>query len=356
MPNKRRCLVTRRRVTPRGRADVLRSKEGNRMKAGRLLPFLFITIGVILMWFGMRGVIRAKASVDWPTAQGKVVTSSVESVRSTGSKAKNATYHARILYEFPVDGRTVNGNRVAYGDYGSSSPSHARQMVERYPPGKRITVYYMPGNPQECLLEPGPKAQSWALPLGGLIFVAIGCLIVSSLRRSRQKAEPDGAQDTPCEVLKDFGVLDEVGAGASLMRTEAKMSLRGGMRILQVTMTYGTGADKRWQTFIWRINGNQMKDVVGDLERVIRMVEGGQGKKVHGRWIERIMAHFQHIRFLRDLGPVSFHDGQDKVGGLTGEAFGGLYFLYEVVQGGRTEIQPFPLSSLRAIVKVLRPA
>jgi hypothetical protein len=215
----------------------------------------------------------------------------------------------------------------------------------------------MPGNPQECLLEPGASAGAWLVPLGGLIFVAVGGLVVmSSRRRGKRTAQPDGVRHGPCKVLKDFGVLDEVGTGASLMKTEARMSLRDGMRVLEVTMTYATGVDERWQTFIWRIDGNQLKAVADDLERVSRMVECAQGKKVHGRLIERVMARFQGVRFLADLGPVAFLDGQEIVNGLVGEAFGNKYFLYEVVQNGSAYIQPFPVSSLRAIVKVLRNA
>ena len=86
------------------------------------------------------------------------------------------------------------------------------------------------------------------------------------------------------------------------------------------------------------------------------MVEGTQGKKVHGRLIERVMAHFQGIRFLADLGPVAFLDGQERVNGVVGEAFGNKYFLYEVVQNGSANIQPFPVSSLRALANVLRNA
>ena len=113
--------------------------------------------------------------MDWPGTPGKVIESSVGRRRSSGSNGgSSTTYHAEILYEFTVESTKFNGNRVAYGDYGSSNPSHARRVVNRYPKGKNVTVHYMPGNPEECLLEPGLKGQSWFLPGVGLIFFVVG--------------------------------------------------------------------------------------------------------------------------------------------------------------------------------------
>jgi hypothetical protein len=112
------------------------------------------------------------------------------------------------LYEFSVEGITFNGNRVAYGDYGSNSPSHARRIANRYPKGKSVTVYYMPENPEECLLEPGLKAQVWILPGVGLIFFAAGCLWAyfsrprttsSNQDTSSQQTSRDGSSFEPTQ-------------------------------------------------------------------------------------------------------------------------------------------------------------
>ena len=71
----------------------------------------------------------------------------------------SSTYHAEILYSFTVDGEPRSGNRIAFGDYGSSNPSHAQEIVNRYPVGKAVRVSYLPGQPDVCLLEPGLHGQ-----------------------------------------------------------------------------------------------------------------------------------------------------------------------------------------------------
>ncbi len=163
----------------------------------RIFPIVFITIGAGIALVGIRGLLRAKASMDWPSAPGRVLEASVVSHRSRRNAGSRTIYHAEILYAFTVDGTPFSGNRVAYGDYGSSNPSHARQVVTRYPKGTIVTVYYMPGNPNECLLEPGIRGQSFLLPGFGFIFFAVGSLIAIFLPKAINKqrtSEPDDGQ------------------------------------------------------------------------------------------------------------------------------------------------------------------
>ena len=157
---------------------------------------MFLPIGMIFSFFGMRGLTRAQASTGWPSASGKVIKSSVE--------REESSYQAEILYEFTVSGTTYNGNRVAYGDYGSNRPTHARRIVNRYPKGKKVTVYYQPDDPGECLLEPGLKLQAFLMPAMGLISLLVGGvaagIAVSNAwkrRRPEQGTEPAGQTRNP---------------------------------------------------------------------------------------------------------------------------------------------------------------
>jgi len=142
----------------------------------RAFPLSFILIGMIFLYFGVPGLIRAKDSVNWPTAQGKILSSSVKSGTTAGSETKT---YAEVTYEFSINGTTFYGDRVMYGGYiASSRPSYAMNIVKRYPKGKKVTVYYMPENPEECLLEPGLKAQSLFLPGLGLVFFCVGSAMI----------------------------------------------------------------------------------------------------------------------------------------------------------------------------------
>ncbi len=84
----------------------------------RIVPLVFAVIGTLFLLSGVRGLIRSRASLRWPTVQGKVIASSVERTHDTGE-----TYHAHVQYEFAVEGTTYNGDRVAYGDFHHGDPT-----------------------------------------------------------------------------------------------------------------------------------------------------------------------------------------------------------------------------------------
>ena len=149
-----------------------------------MIPLVVIATGVIITFHGVRGVVRAKRSVDWPTVGGEVLSSSIgrkggtEREYERKTREKTAAHHALIRYEYTVDGRTFNGKRVSYGDYGSRDLAHAQGIVKRYRKGKSVTVYYMPENPQECLLEFGLKGKAWVWPGAGFGVLIIGFLMI----------------------------------------------------------------------------------------------------------------------------------------------------------------------------------
>jgi hypothetical protein len=146
---------------------------GMRIFFSRIFPLPFIIIGAVVLYFGCRNLQRANQSVTWPTAKGVVQNSSME--YHHGDKG-GGTYHAEVMYNFTVNAATFSGNNVAFGDYDSSNPSHARDIVNRYPKGKTVSVYYDKQKPQVCVLEPGVKVQAWFLPGFGLVFFAAGII------------------------------------------------------------------------------------------------------------------------------------------------------------------------------------
>lgn len=137
----------------------------------RLFSSVFILIGGAILYSGVKSLFEANASKSWPTVQGKVISSSVD---SKSSSKGGTTYHAEVLYEYRVGGETHSSNDVAYGSYGSSNPSHARSIVNKYPAGKEVTVHYSPSNPSKSVLEAGISGQAFFLPGFGAVFFCAG--------------------------------------------------------------------------------------------------------------------------------------------------------------------------------------
>ncbi len=122
---------------------------------------VFLVAGVFLGFSASKQLGHARASSEWPTVSGKVLSSEVRTKRSRTSGSRKhgsrsrTTYHAEVHYEYTVDGRPYTADRVQFGEYGSDNSSHAREIVARYAEGKQVSVHYDPTQPDLAVLEPG---------------------------------------------------------------------------------------------------------------------------------------------------------------------------------------------------------
>lgn len=147
------------------------------------LCLVFLGTGIVISVLGVNTLQNAKASLSWPKARGQVVESIVKRRRSESTTGRNqrtkTTYKATVFYDYSVDGTEYSSDKISFGDYSSSSPSHARRIVNRYPKGKTVEVYYNPAKPQVAVLEPGASWSSY-MPLGlGVFFATAGGAVLA---------------------------------------------------------------------------------------------------------------------------------------------------------------------------------
>lgn len=140
----------------------------------RILPLIFVVVGTIFVLSNIRDIYRAKGSVNWPAAHGEILSSSVKTHHFKSSSSRHITFLAQVLYEFTLDGKYFTGKWVSYGGDSSRHPSEVYRIVNRYPKGKEVTVYYMPDNPKVCVLEPGVETKAYIFPGFGLFFIVLG--------------------------------------------------------------------------------------------------------------------------------------------------------------------------------------
>ncbi len=141
----------------------------------RLLPLLFVIMGVVILLFGIRQMRQASASQSWPAVSG-VITVSALGKHMGNERHDSPTYSADIRYDYMVDDASYVNGAVQFGQVNSSDPSGARAVLKRYAVGQAVEVYYNPANPAQAVLEPGLQGSTWFLPIFGTIFVAVGLL------------------------------------------------------------------------------------------------------------------------------------------------------------------------------------
>lgn len=134
-----------------------------------------ILLGIILM-----SQLSAAKAKDWSSTTGTILMSMLEARR--GSKGHMVNYPV-VLYQYRVGGTDYQSRKISPGmEWGGSG---APAVVERYPTGSSVTVYYNPQNPAEALLErKAPSAMIWlwvTLILINLFLCGMAALLAFTL-------------------------------------------------------------------------------------------------------------------------------------------------------------------------------
>ncbi len=153
----------------------------NRHNYGSILFLLiFFVIGAGMMVWGGIVIRNASVSTAWPVTQGEITSSSVD----ISTDDDGTTYYADIKFKYVVNDRWITADVVNFGEYGSSNPNYAGDIVDKYPVGKVVNVYYNPEKVETAVLEPGLTWSSYFILIMGIIFIIVPTIIFSSMIRS----------------------------------------------------------------------------------------------------------------------------------------------------------------------------
>lgn len=149
-------------------------------------------VGIGLVAAGLWTIGRAVRSTGWPTVTGTVLSSEVDvhDGRRDVDEVPVTTYHPAVRYAYEVAGRRHVGDRITFGDFGSTDLAGRRALAERYAEAAAVTVHYDPDAPGDAVLEPGPVAFNLLMPGLGLAFLAGGTFIVRQARALAAGAGP----------------------------------------------------------------------------------------------------------------------------------------------------------------------
>lgn len=143
------------------------------------LSLFFVGMGIYYIIDGTVVAYRSDVSADWPSVQGKIITSEVvswlDTSRRSGSKI---THEAKVSYRYFVKGRGYSSNRVSFDQLGpTAGKEYPREIVDRYPEGKGVKVYYDPADPGVSVLEVGDTRGGFLWIKLGAFFFLLGLVI-----------------------------------------------------------------------------------------------------------------------------------------------------------------------------------
>lgn len=149
---------------------------------------VFISVGLFLLYHGCRAAFIGAASSYWPTVEGRILSSMV---KSEAGKKGGAVYSADINYAYTVKGGSFTSGRVRFGSINTGNRVFPAQLVEKYPAGSSVTVYYSASDPSVAVFEPGVQTAGLLVSGIGLIFggVGVAAIFLPTSRYERRRRQ-----------------------------------------------------------------------------------------------------------------------------------------------------------------------
>jgi hypothetical protein len=136
-----------------------------------ILIVALLLFGLLFGGFGLYNYNVGMKSASWPAAQGKIISSRVESTR----KDQETNFRASVRYRYSIQGVSYIGTRITASDVLHRNRGSAEDILGNYPVAKDVKVYYDPAQPATSVLKVG-------LPKNVYILLAttLGCLFLAA--------------------------------------------------------------------------------------------------------------------------------------------------------------------------------
>jgi hypothetical protein len=141
------------------------------MKSKFFVYIILMLVSVLLLYLGYPGINKGLESKKWPVVKGSILSSTI--IAKNKRKKTSKAYYPVVLYEYTVNNKKYQNNKVTSQDSGGSENS-AKNVIAKYTPQTVVDVHYDPKNPANSLLETGVQLVSIILTtLGGVFFIFI---------------------------------------------------------------------------------------------------------------------------------------------------------------------------------------
>ena len=135
------------------------------------LPLLLSLLGLWMVILRFRNAARARASQNWPSTQGQIITSYV---RVEQDSEEGPSFYPEIHFKYQVAGREYVGAKIDFSP-PEDDQEKAEEKVAKYPENASVRVYYDPQHPSKAVLERRAAGGS-ALLIVGVFFIVMGIL------------------------------------------------------------------------------------------------------------------------------------------------------------------------------------
>lgn len=144
-----------------------------------LIGLTFAAIGLYLVLRSRRMGTSFKASLNWPSAPGKIVSNEIIARSEFAEPGERAIvrFTPTVIYEYAVGGSPLTGSTIRVAKPTVLSRESAQSILNPYYPGASVSVFYDPQAPATSVLERAKPKGRIFMTLAGLVFAGFGALL-----------------------------------------------------------------------------------------------------------------------------------------------------------------------------------
>lgn len=149
------------------------------------IPEAMVVLGLAVTYWGSQVAKQSEASAFWPSTSGTVLASRVTSTTFSGSSSARSSgsssasregktrYGPYVQYEYRAQGQRFVGEGVRLVTQLHESEAEARAVVDRYPVGSHVQVFFDPDDPGTAVLESGAELESYVILFAGVTWSVV---------------------------------------------------------------------------------------------------------------------------------------------------------------------------------------
>jgi len=112
-------------------------------------------------------------SYGWRKTQGIILRTSLAGESGGIGLSFARVYAAKVKYVYTVEGKKYSGNSISAFEVYDTAGFIAKRIIEKYPRGKVVDVYYSPSDPRISCLKRGIKNPITMVMLTTALFFAV---------------------------------------------------------------------------------------------------------------------------------------------------------------------------------------
>ena len=138
---------------------------------GMSVSFFIVSISAVAG--GIYGYKANSGIAQWPKTEGKVIKSEMITYqeRNSASRDPDATikmFRPDVIYQYSAAGKSYQSGRIAMYRISSSDANKIRAILNAYPVGAVVQLFYNPQDPEKSVIEFDPSAPR------SVLYISIG--------------------------------------------------------------------------------------------------------------------------------------------------------------------------------------